>query len=229
MIVFAVIIGIALVATIAYFSWLAEKKRREEMTALAAQLGLRFSAADDHSHDDEYAQFEIFRRGHSRVARNTLSGSLQLFEQDCRLLAGDFRYKVTSGTGKNRRTTTYRFSYLIAHPPWQTPALLIRPEGVFDKIKGVFGFDDIDFESAEFSRKFYVKSSDKRFAYDVLHPRMMEFLLAERPPMIDIEDGALCLSAGSRRWDPARFRREIQFLQQFCEHWPRHLIKDLND
>jgi hypothetical protein len=47
--------------------------------------------------------------------------------------------------------------------------------------------------------------------------------------MIDIEDGALCLSAGSRRWDPARFRREIQFLQQFCEHWPRHLIKDLND
>jgi len=228
LIVVAVIIGVALVATLAYFSWLAEKKRTEEMSALARELGLRFDPGVDHDHDDEYAQFEIFRRGHSRIARNTLSGSIQLFDQDCRLVAGDYRYKVTSGSGKNRRTSTYRFSYLIVHPPWMTPPLLIRPEGVFDKIKGVFGFDDIDFESAEFSRKFYVKSSDKRFAYDVLHPRMMEFLLSEQPPMIDIEDGALCLSDGSRRWQPERFHTEIAFLRQFCEHWPKHLLKDLN-
>ena len=60
-------------------------------------------------------------------------------------------------------------------------------------------FDDIDFESDEFSRKFYVQSSDRKFAYDVLHPRMMEFLLQTTPPMIDVEGGALCLSGGRRR------------------------------
>ena len=225
-----VLIGVVVlvVVAVAIVGWRMEKKRQEELAALARELDLRFDPGVDHGHDDEYAQFEIFRRGHGRVARNTLTGAVELFGAPCRLVCGDFRYKTTSGTGKNRRTTTHRFSYLIVHPPWHTPPLLIRPEGIFDKIKGALGFDDIDFESAEFSRRFYVKSPDKKFAYDVLHPRMMEFLLQERPVMIDIEGGALCLSDGSRRWDPQRFRDEIAFVARFCEHWPRHLLKDLN-
>jgi hypothetical protein len=229
LVVTLVIVAIALVATIAYMSWLAEKKRQEALAGLAQELDLRFDPGLDHGHDDEYEQFEIFRRGHSRVARNTLHGFVTLFDQGCHLVAGDYRYKVTSGSGKNRSTRTYKFSYLIVHPPWDTPPLLIRPEGMFDKIKGAFGFDDIDFESAEFSRKFYVKSDDKRFAYDVLHPRMMELLLATRPPMIDIEAGAICLSDGSRRWQPEQFKQQIKFLGQFCEQWPRHLVKELNN
>ena len=224
----AVVVIVSLVATLGYFAWQAEKKRQAALATLALELGLRFDPGQDSDHDDEYAQFEIFRRGHSRAARNTLHGTIELFEQPCHLVAGDFRYKVTSSNGKSTSTTTYNFSYLIVHPPWDTPSLLIRPEGIFDKIKGAFGFDDIDFESAEFSRKFFVKSSDKRFAYDVLHPRMMEFLLSERPPMLDIEAGALCLSDGSKCWEPERFHREIAFVRQFCELWPRHLIKDLN-
>ena len=47
-----------------------------------------------------------------------------------------------------------------------------------DKIAGALGFHDINFESSEFSRKFHIKCADKKFAYDVIHPRMMEFLLA---------------------------------------------------
>ena len=46
-----------------------------------------------------------------------------------------------------RTTRTHRFSYLIVHLPFSgLPDLLIRPEGVFDKMAGAFGFDDIDFE-----------------------------------------------------------------------------------
>jgi len=224
-----IIIGVLLVGVFGYLGWLAEKKRREAMAALADELGLQFHPGVDRNHDDDYAQFEIFRRGHSRVAKNTMTGSVELFEQACKLIAGDFRYKVTSGSGKNRSTRTYNFSYLIVHPPWQTPPLLIRPEGVWDKIKGTFGFDDIDFESDEFSRKFFVQSSDRKFAYDVLNPRMMEMLLKESPPMIDIENGALCLSDGHRSWSPQRFKSELAFIERFCGMWPRHLLKDLNN
>ena len=64
-------------------------------------------------------------------------------------------------SGKSTQTHTYRFSYLIAHVPFAgVPALLNRREGMFDKIAGAFGFDDIDYESAEFSRRFQVKSAD---------------------------------------------------------------------
>lgn len=75
--------------------------------------------------------------------------------------------------------------------------MLIRPEGIFDKVAGTFGFDDVDFDSAEFSRRFYMTSSDKRFAYDLLYPQMMGFLLETQPPAIDLETGRCCLSDGS--------------------------------
>ena len=110
---------------------------------------------------------------------------------------GDFTYKVTTSSGKSTTTTTYRFSYLILHMPWSgVPDLLIRREGMFDKIAGVLGFDDIDFESAQFSRRFHVSSTDKRFAYDVIDPRMMEFLLKGDPPTVDIENTRCCISDG---------------------------------
>jgi hypothetical protein len=218
---------VALMVGLGVLAWRAHQKRLAEMRELAARLGFAFDPGEDRDHDDEYAQFEIFRRGHSRAAFATLRGELELFGRPCRAVAGDFRYKTDSGSGKNRSTTTHTFSFLIVHPPWPSPSLVVRPEGVFDKLKGAFGFDDIDFESEAFSRAFWVQSDDKRFAYDVLHPRMMEFLLAERPPMLEIEHGALCVADGSRRWDPAQFAARMDFVVRFCEHWPRHLVKEL--
>jgi hypothetical protein len=57
-----------------------------------------------------------------------------------------------------------------------------------------FGYDDIDFESHEFSRKFCVRSKDKKFAYDVCHARMIEYLLANDDLNIEIENMTLALA-----------------------------------
>ena len=51
----------------------------------------------------------------------------------------------------------------------------------------VIGFDDIDLDYREFNKKFYVKSPDKKYAYDLLHSRAMEFLL--RHSGITVETG----------------------------------------
>ena len=223
-----VIAGIILVGVVAYFSWLAEKKRREAMAALAAELGLSFDPARDRSHDEEYAHFEIFRRGHSRAAYNTMSGQLEFQGRQWPAKMGDFTYKITTSTGKSTTTQTYRFSYLILHMPWSgVPDLLIRREGMFDKIAGVLGFDDIDFESAEFSRRFHVSSPDKRFAYDVIDPRMMEFLLRGDPPTVDIENRRCCISDGRSRWEPVEFRQKLAWITEFLNHWPAHVLASL--
>ena len=228
MYVVLIIAGIALVALLGYFAWLAEKKRREALAALADSLGWRFDPSRDRDHDDEYAHFEIFRRGHSRAAHNTLTGVLEINDLRWPAKMGDFTYKVTRHSGKSTSTRTYRFSYLILHMPYaRVPDLLLRREGMFDKIAGVLGFDDIDFESAEFSRRFHVKSSDKRFAYDVVHPRMMEFLLAGDAPTVDIENGRCCLSDGSRRWGPQQFEQTLAWVQQFLDLWPDHVTTTL--
>ncbi len=212
-----------------------EQQRREKMAALAAELGFRFDPGKNTYHDDEYAHFEIFRRGHSRVAHNTLTGMIDPVGHDgseglhpLPVKMGDFTYKVTRSNGKTTTTHTYRFSYVILHLPYsRVPDLLIRPEGFFDRIAGVFGYADINFESAEFSRRFHVRSPDKKFAYDVCHPRMMEFLMQSGTPAIDIEHGRCCLSDGRTRWEPAEFRQILVWAKAFFEQWPEHLVREL--
>ena len=223
-----IIVALAVIVFFGYLSYLAAKKRREALAALAGELGWRFEARRDRSHDDEYAHFEIFRRGHSRAAYNTLIGDLEIDDRPCPSKLGDFTYKITTSTGKSTQTHTYRFSYLIVHLPFAgAPDLLIRREGMFDKLAGAFGFDDIDFESADFSKRFYVKSPDKRFAYAVIHPRMMEFLLAGDPPTVDIEYGRCCLSDGRHRWEPQEFRAMLTWVVEFFERWPDLLTAHL--
>jgi hypothetical protein len=76
--------------------------------------------------------------------------------------------------------------------------LTIGREGWFSKIAQVFGYDDIDFESAQFSRAFCVRSKDKKFAYDICHAQMMEYLLANRDLSVEIENNILALVFGAR-------------------------------
>lgn len=224
-----VIFAVAVLAGIGiYLGHLAEKKRREELAGLCASLGWRFSPDRDRGHDDEYAHFEIFRRGHGRAAYNTLHGELEIEGSVWPVKMGDFIYKVTRRSGKSSSTRTYRFSYLILQLPYSGgPELLIRPEGVLDRLAGAFGFDDIDFESAEFSRRFYVSSSDKRVAYDIVHTGMMEFLLDHMPHAVDIERDRCCLSDGRRRWTPGEFRAMLRWAERFFALWPDHVKTSL--
>jgi len=227
-----VFIGLGIAAAV--YSYKQAAARREALANLARELGFAFDPSDDRDHDEEYAHFEIFRQGHSRCAFNTLRGAIDPAGDEgmpplaCTM--GDFQYKVTRHTGKTTTTQTYRFSYLILQLPFAgVPNLLIRPEHFFDKIAGALGFDDIDFESEEFSRRFHVKSSDKKFAYDVCHPRMMAFLLSNggAPAAIDIEFGRCCLSDGRRRWEPQQFKAMLAWANRFFEQWPEHVINRL--
>ena len=222
-----VIIAIALALAV-YLSYRWEKQRREALAALAAKLGWRFDPSHDRDHDAEYANFQVFRRGHGRVAFNTLHGSQEIDDRVYRIKMGDFRYKVREGSGKSKHTRTYKFSYLILHLPFvKLPSLLIRQERIFDRLAGIIGFDDIDFESHEFSQRYYVKSDDKRFAYAVVHPRMMQYLLEANPPAIDIEHDRCCVTDGRRRWQPDEFKSHLEYARRFFDLWPDYLTTEL--
>jgi hypothetical protein len=63
--------------------------------------------------------------------------------------------------------------------------LIPRERATLTVTRERLGFDtplDLDLESIEFNRTFRTKvdRGHEKFAYDVLHPRMMEFLLADR-------------------------------------------------
>ena len=228
--VILVVIVAALAAIGFIFAHQQAKKRREALAALASSRGLDFDASFDGSHDVRFAGFAMFRKGRSRVAYNTISGALELGGRSIAIRTGDFRYKERRGSGKNRRTVTIRLSYLIAWNPFgSVPETIVRREGVFDRLKGMLGFDDIDFESVEFSRRFHVSSEDKRFAYDLIDPRMMELLLRTAPPAFELEGDLICVSDGRGCWDPESFERQLDWCGAFFDAWPDHLVRTLAD
>ena len=211
----------------AIYSYKQQQARRLALSQLAAQHGWHFDPSNDHSHDSRFSQFSIFTSGKNRYAYNTTRGSLKIAGADWPVQFGDFHYQTESNNGKRTTTHTHLLSYVILESPFLgAPDLFIRGEGFFDRIASAIGFDDIDFESVEFSRKFIVKSSDKRFAYDVISPQMMEFMLATTPPTVDFQRGVCCLYHGSVL-KPDDFAATLQWTIEFFEHWPRHVTADL--
>lgn len=228
--VFIVVIFVAFAALIifgAIYSYKQQQARRLALSQLAAQHGWSFDPSNDYSHDSRFSQFSIFTSGKNRYAYNTIRGSLKIAGADWPVQFGDFHYQTESNNGKRRTTHTHLLSYVILESPYLgAPDLFIRGEGFFDRIASAIGFDDIDFESVEFSRKFIVKSGDKRFAYDVISPQMMEFMLRTTPPTVDFQRGVCCLYHGGTL-EAEDFAATLQWTIEFFEHWPRHVTAEL--
>ena len=225
--------GILLIAivAIAIFVWIAISRARDArikaMGLLASELGLQFNSNDNTMHNERFKQFACFQTGTRQTAYNTMTGSLSMGGEATEVLIGDFRYTVRQQSGKHQSTKIIRFSYALLRIPYgQTPSVLIRREHFFDKLAAFFGFDDIDFESVEFSKKFKVGSSHKRFAWDLIDQGMMEYLLGTDSPPIELEDGWVCLTQKSK-WSPDQFRAIIEFANGFMDRWPQHTRRGL--
>jgi hypothetical protein len=68
-----------------------------------------------------------------------------------------------------------------------------------------------------------VRSKDKKFAYDVCHAQMMEYLLANRDLSIEIEDRALALAFGTRL-AAAEIESNLARLLEFRSRLPEYLF-----
>lgn len=200
-----------------------ERERTEALRALAAGLGMRFTDRDP-SLDARMAAFPMFALGHSRCGLNLMEGNLVSGGVRMSVLCGDYQYKVTTSNGKQTTTTTYNLSFIACMPVLSIGEdLTIREEGLFDKLGAFMGFDDIDFESSEFSKRFHVKCSDRRFAFDLFDPRMMEYFLGSRAPRIHARSGVLLFDYGTKRWDPAEFSGAFRWIDGFFARVPRHV------
>lgn len=227
---FLIVVGCVtlIVIAVAALSGHRRAARRDAMAQFAESLGLSFDPTRDYDHDDRYAHMEMFGRGSKRYAYNTISGRMTLGGHELGVIFGDFHYAVHQHGQHGPQKRSAHFSYLVIELPWSdVPDLLIRTEGFFDRVGAMIGFDDIDFESEEFSRAFLVKSPDRKFAYDLIDPRMMEFLLETRPDLIDLEHGSMGFASGFGLWDVQKFRNGLDWVDEFFARWPDHVIRNL--
>lgn len=214
---------IAIVVVGAIWSYYAAKKRREDLARIAASVGFEFFTDDPYGLAGRYGDLHPLDQGDRRYAYNVLAGEKRGYP----LLGFDFHYQTYTTDSKGRRQTHHHYlSAFALTVPFPMKPLVIRPERLGDKIAGFFGFDDIDFESAEFSRRFYVKGPDRKFAYDVIHARMMEFLMGRSDLSWNIQGSTILVHFGSTV-APGAFLPTFDSMLGFVERLPEYLLRDL--
>jgi len=206
---------VAIIVVVVIIGYISARKRREAMRAVAAKLGLRFQPRKNRGLARQYRFLDKLRRGSNRYAFNILSGSYQGHD----MMLFDYHYQ----TGSGKDTHHHYFSFFILHSSASFPELVIGREGFFSKVAQALGYDDIDFESHEFSRKFCVRSKDKKFAYDVCNGRMIEYLLSNSDLSIEIERDALAISF-SRRLAPEHIEPNLNRLITVRSLMPEYLF-----
>ena len=207
----------ALVVVAIVYGIIKARERREAMARLAASLGLRYYAADPWDLPSRYGHFDLFTHGHSKRASNIMGG-----QRDGRsVIAFDYRY--TTGSGKNQ--TTHHYQGAVLQIPIVAPRMRMRRENILDRVASWVGYDDIDFESDEFSRRYHVKSEDRRFAYDILHTRLIDYLLrCGAAPSMEMQ-GPLVLVYDSGHGDVANTQRLLAIGQEIIRSIPDYVLK----
>lgn len=205
-------IFIVLFAGIAWFVYQHEKKRLAELTAVAQSLGLLFEKRGGTEILSQVAYLDAMPRGNSRRVKFLLSGHYRGL--DVRI----FQYTYQTGSGKNQQTHNQSIAW--ARIPTDWPGLTIVPENVGHKLFDALGGDDIDFESDEFSRRFWVRCRDRKFAYDIIHGRMMEHVMAPGWQRWELKGPFLALWETNRPLKAPDVRPALDRLVAFMELFP---------
>lgn len=211
------IVGIMIfIAAVAYLSWLSKSKRRAMMADWAAARGFDFDPANNRMFSSRHPFFGCLNRGDSRYAYNVCTGSWEGL--DCTV----FDYHYGTGSGKSRQE--HYFSGVIMPSKVPLKPLFIRPENFFDHIAEFVGFDDINFESNEFSRKFFVKSPDRKWAYDVITQDTMQFLLDS--PIFYLQFGPTeVIAYREGLFQPADIEAAADLIKGLFDRLPDYVLK----
>jgi hypothetical protein len=195
------------------------RKRALDLRNLATRLGFEdFNPNRDDAFTRGWSFLGRLSQGDGRYAFNLLRGTYH--EQ--KLFVFDYHYQT--GSGKNTRQHDLTILMLVFKVVF--PKLTLQPggENLFVKMAEAFGLeDDIKFESAEFSRTYRVQSQDKKFAYDVCNPQMIEYLLANHGLQVEIQ-GPVILLAFEPQLPVAQMEFNLQRLIEIRTRLPEYLF-----
>ncbi len=197
----------------------AERHRSLALQLLATRLGFDdFNPDRDEGFAMGWGFLNRLAQGNDRYAFNILRGTYH--EQ--KLFVFDYHYQT--GSGKSLEDHYLTVLMLVGQEAF--PQVTIEPggENLLAKMAAAFGVgDDIKFESAEFARTFHVRSKDKRFAYDVCNPQMIEYLLANRDLAVEIQ-GPVILLAFKPQLPAGQIEFNLQRLIEIRSRLPEYLF-----
>jgi hypothetical protein len=196
-------------------------KRREALKQEANRLGLDYHGRDP---------FALpFRYGHLSPYHSEWVESLGFLAHN--VICGTYRKHPfllfdcihESGGTHDSSSKIHRFSAGVMQLGKDFPGLVMRPEGIFDKVKQRLGFEDIDFDNDEFSKKFVVSCKDGMFARDIFNVLVRDLILGIGKITMKTEKDALMVSFRDRM-GPELLQTRLDQLADIREHLPGYLF-----
>lgn len=153
---FAFIGGVIALIILVHKKRAAERAARaREMYAASTQLGWTYLPEAQLDFFPNAEQYQLFAQGHSKEVLNLIHG-----ERDGGRVAV-FDYVYVTGHGKSRAEHSQTVA-LLETDKVKLPFFSLRPENVFHRIAGAFGYQDIDFANRlAFSDKYLLRGADE--------------------------------------------------------------------
>jgi hypothetical protein len=210
-----------LLAALGDWSGRSGRARPRSLSAWAEQRGWDFEYGPDDF--PEKRDFWAFRKGRPSYIKYSVKGE----HSGRRVLAFDYCYTVTEIRGKGGAGSALReLSAVTIEVPFPLKRLLIRRERLSDKAKQAIGMEDINFESAKFSRRYFVASEDAKWAYDVLNQSTMEFLMVhDRGAAIEFSENKV-LAWFSNTMSVLEFEATVELLTGILDRIPDYVIAE---
>jgi hypothetical protein len=188
--------------------WRIRTATAESLQQVAHRRGWRYL---DESPEHAY-EGTPFGEGRNRRACSVVSG-----EHRGRKLRA-FEYAYDSGGGESAQRVCH--TVVVVNLPGASPTLEVTLEHARRQLPGPVGVHDLELGSERFNVRFRVRTDDDRFAYDVLHPRTMEWMLDDpRATAFSVRfDGAALIC-----WEPGALDvgRLLAMIDYACDHLDR--------
>ena len=196
----AAILIALIIALVKYF----ERKRREALRDWSRLMGYSFSEKGDDDLKLSLSRFHLFSKGHSRKIRNVMTRR----SDETEITLMDYRY--TTGGGKNSHTWNQTvISYRC--PRLSLPPFALRPENIFHKIGGAFGYEDIDFDAHPlFSKQYLLRGPDEVAIRQLFTQSRLEFYGRNKGLCTEGDGDQLIFYRSSKRVAPEKLRAFIE-------------------
>ena len=222
---------IVVIAAVATAIWLAVReqrclrdRRQQELAGWARANGLKFLPENDYSIGCRYQPFKCLQQGDNRYACNIMVGT-----SGQRVMCGFDYHADTNAASINglHPARSDRFSAVVVDAGFPLKPLSIRPQRLLDRVTEFVGFDAVDFESTEFSRKFAVKSPDRRWAYTVMHQKTMELMLDYPRFHVDFQGTLVAAYSGQAEFSPGEFGSALDLVTGILDNLPESVVREL--
>ncbi len=211
--------GLLVVGGIGYLAYASNKKRQAALALIATNHRWSYADPGDQGWVNAF-NGAPFGLGHSRGVDAEISGAAPCGKP---FALFDYHYVETESDGQNSQEHTYNFHVLAIQTGLAYPALFVSHENSLVRMWDAISGDDIDLEDEQFNRKYRVRSSDRKFANDILTPRTMEALKGwPYGGTFSWQNGYLLWST-SGRWDPPQVETLVSNLDWFVTAIPSFL------